>query len=160
MTPLRLGKVPSGLGTADLFITISEGDQPLLRVDLYGETSSESYVSQDVIVWREHVFVGCGHTVHVIEPKKQMGRTISLGGTCAYFSAFHAGPEYLLVVSGEGVLRLDPDGEVLWKASDLAIDGVTVESIEGGLIKGSGDWDPPGGYRPFVIRLDSGESVS
>ena len=149
--------MPSGLGTADLFITISEGDQPLLRVDQYGDTSSESYVSQDVIVWREHVFVGCGHTVHVIEPKKQIGRTIRLGETCAYFSAFHAGPEYLLVVSGLGVLRLAPDGEVLWKASDLAIDGVTVESIENGLIKGQGDWDPAGWVQTFRDKPGLGE---
>lgn len=33
--PLRLGKFPSGLGTADLFVTIAADDRPVLRVDLY-----------------------------------------------------------------------------------------------------------------------------
>ena len=33
MQPIRLGKVPSGVGTADLYVTISDDDRPLLRVD-------------------------------------------------------------------------------------------------------------------------------
>ena len=69
MPPVRLGKVPSGIGTADLFVTICDGELPLLRVDLYPDSSSESAVFQDAIVWRDNVFVGLGHTVYVIDQK-------------------------------------------------------------------------------------------
>jgi hypothetical protein len=159
MTPLRLGKVPTGLRTADLFVTISDDDRALLRVDLFGDSSSESFTFQDAIVWGERVFVGYGHRVYVIEPKKQAGSQIFLGPTCSCFNAFYSGQDYLLVASGESLIRLAPDGSVLWAASNLALDGVTVKSVENGLVRGQGEWNPPGGWKPFALRLDSGELV-
>ena len=159
MPPLRLGRVPSGLGTADLFITISDGDRALLRVDLYGDSSSQTFTFQDALVWCEHVFVGYGHRVYVIDPKKQLASEIFLGTCLGYFGAFHAGHDYLLVASGEDLLRLAPDGQVLWSAPNLGFDGVDVKSVVNGLIRGEGEWDPPGGWKPFVLRLDSGELV-
>ena len=78
----------------------------------------------------------------------------------SYFAAFYAGKDYLLVASGEGLIRLSPRGELMWRATDLGIDGVVVNVIEGSLIRGEGEWDPPGGWRRFVLRLDTGELVS
>src|SRR5580700_4170197 len=63
MPPVRLGKVPAGLGTADLFVTISDDDRPLVRVDIYGGFSSETFTFQDALIWCERVFVGFGHRV-------------------------------------------------------------------------------------------------
>jgi hypothetical protein len=79
MPPVRLGKVPSGLGTADLFVTINDDDGPLVRLDLYGDSSSETFTFQDALVWCEHVFVGFGHRVYVIDPKTQLVSEIFLG---------------------------------------------------------------------------------
>lgn len=110
--PLHLGMVPSCLGTADVFVTISDDDRPLLRVDLYGDSSSETFTFQDALVWREHVFVGFGHRVYVVNPKKQSGSEILLGDS-GHFGAFYAGQDYLLVASGECLLRLWPDGKIL-----------------------------------------------
>jgi hypothetical protein len=160
MRPLRLGRVPSGLGTADLFVTISDDDRPRLRVDLYGDSSSETFTFQDALVWREHVFVGFGHRVYVIDPMKQSGSEILLGTDCGYFGAFYARQDYLLVASGECLLRLSPDGKVLWRALHLGLDGVEVTSVEDGKIQGQGEWDPPGGWKPFNLRLDSGELIA
>jgi hypothetical protein len=159
MPPLRLGKVPSGLGTADLFVTISDGDRALLRVDLYGDSSSETFTFQDALVWRERVFVGYGHRVYVIDPKAQLASEIFLGTCCGYFGAFYVGQDYLLVASGERLLRLAPDGRVVWTTPNLGLDGVDVKSVENGLIQGEGEWDPPGAWKPFVLRLESGELV-
>ena len=158
MPPHRLGKIPSGLGTADLFVTISDDDLLLLRVDLYGD-SSESFTFQDALVWCGRIFVGFGHRVYVIDPKKQLGSEIFLGPTCGYFGAFHASQDYLLVASGDSLLRLAPEGTVLWKTANLGIDGVVVTSIQNGTIQGESEWDPPGGWKPFVLRLDSGAGV-
>jgi hypothetical protein len=160
MPPLRLGKIPSGLGTADLFVTISDGDRALLRVDLYGDSSSESDTFQDALVWCEHVFVGFGHRAYVIDPRKQSSSEIFLGDGCGYFSHFYAGQDYLLAASGESLLRLAPDGKVFWSTPNLGIDGVVVKSVENGLIQGEGEWDPPGGWKPFALRLDSGELLA
>jgi hypothetical protein len=159
MPAVRLGKVPSGLGTADLFVTISDDDRPLLRVDLYGDSSSETFTFQDALVWCGRVFVGFGHKVYVIDPKLQTGSEIVLGPICGYFGHFYAAQDYLLVASGDSLLRLAPDGKVLWSTSNLGIDGVVVNSVKHGLIEGEGEWDPPGGWKPFLVRLDSGTQV-
>jgi hypothetical protein len=154
MPPLRLGKLPSGLGTADLFIMITDDDRPVLRVDLYAGESPAPF--KDAIAWGQRVFVGYGNAVYVIDPQRQSSSMIILG---SYFAAFCAAKECLLIASGEGLLRLSPRGEVMWRASELGIDGVLVKVIENSLVKGEGEWDPPGGWRPFVLRLDSGELV-
>ena len=160
MQPVRLGNVPSGLGTADLFVTIREEDRPLLRVDLYGDSSSETFTFQDALVWHDRVFVGFGHKVYVIDPQKRSGFEIFLGSGCGYFGHFYAGQDYLLVASGESLLRLSPDGKVLWRAADLGVDGVVVTSVENGTIRGEGEWDPPGGWKPFALRLESGKLIA
>jgi hypothetical protein len=159
MQHIRLGKVTSGLGTADLFVTISDDDRPLLRVDLYGDSSAETFAFQDALVWRDRVFVGYGHRVYVIDPKKPSGSKILLGSGCAYFGAFYATQDYLLVACGDSLQRLSPDGTILWRAPDLGLDGVVVTSVENGIIRGEGEWDPPGSWKGFALRLDSGDSI-
>jgi hypothetical protein len=150
-----------GLGTADLFITISDDNCRLLRVDLYADPSPETFAFQDAVAWEERVFVGFGHSLYVIDPKKQSGFRIRLdtGWGCGYFGSFHTGKDYLLVASVDSLLRLLSDGKILWTAPNLGIDGVVVTSVENGMIHGDGEWDPPGGWRPFALRLDTGELI-
>ena len=154
MPPLRLGRVPSGLGTADLFVTIKDDGVPILRVDLYADQSP--FVKQDSMIWGERGFVGFGNSVYIIDPKTRSGSALRLG---SYFADFYATKEYLLVASGCGLLRFSPVGEVLWSASGLALDGVIVKHVTEDRITGEGEWNPPSGWKPFVLRLDSGEAV-
>jgi len=154
MPPLRLGNVPSGLGTADLFITIEDDDGPILRVDLHADQSP--FVNQDAIIWGERAFVGFGNSVYIIDPMTKSGSTFRLG---TYFASFYPTKDYLLVVSGRGLLRFSPLGEVLWKNSGLALDGVIVQGVNDGRITGEGEWNPTSGSKPFVLRLDSGERL-
>jgi hypothetical protein len=154
MPPLRLGKVPSGLGTADLFVTIEDDDAPIVRVDLYADQSP--FVKQDAMIWGERGFVGFGNSVYIIDPKARSGSVIRLG---SYFAGFYATKECLLVASGCDLLRFSPAGEVLWKTSGLALDGVIVKRIDEDRVTGEGEWEPPDGWKPFVLRLDSGTLV-
>jgi hypothetical protein len=163
MPPVRLGNVSSGLGTADLFVTVSDDDRPLVRVDLYGDSSSETFTFQDALVWCERVFVGFGHRVYVIDPKTQLASEVFLGEVgegFGYFGHFYSGKDYLLVASGDSLLRLSSDGKLLWSAPNLGLDGVVVTSVQNGTIQGEGEWDPPGGSKPFALRLDSGELLA
>jgi hypothetical protein len=146
-----------GLGTADLFVTICDGELPLLRVDLYADSSSESAVFQDAIAWRDHVFVGFGHTVYVIDPKARLGFVVRLESD---FAAFYSGEDYLLVASADALLRMTADGKVLWKTPNLGLDGVTINRVGNGYVDGQGEWDPPGGWRPFKLQLESGKLVA
>ena len=155
MPPLRLGRVPSGLGTADLFVTIEDDDTPILRADLYADQSP--FVSQDALIWGERGFVGFGNSVYIIDPKTQSGSALRLG---SYFANFYATKEYLLVASGCDLLRFSPLGEVLWKTSGLALDGVVVRRIDECRVTGEGEWDPSSDRKPFVLRHDSGVRIA
>jgi hypothetical protein len=83
MPPLRLGEVPAGIGTADLFVTIEDDNTPILRVDLYADQSP--FVKQDSMIWGERGFVGFGNSIYVIDPHAQTDSVIRLG---SYFADF------------------------------------------------------------------------
>jgi len=57
-------------------------------------------------------------------------------------------------------LRLSSDGKVPWSAPDLGLDGVVVTSAQNRTIQGDGELDPPGGWKPFALRLDSDELLA
>ena len=154
LPPLRLGRIPSGVGTADLFVTIEDDLRPVLRVDLYADQSP--FYREDAILWGERGFVGFGNSIYVIDPNARSGSTLRLG---SYFADFYWSQEYLLAATGCSLLRFSPTGDVLWKASSLALDGVWVKEVDRGLVRGEGEWDPPNGARPFVLQLESGRQV-
>lgn len=126
-------------------------------MDLCGDASREIFCPPDALVWGDRVYVGFGHRVYVIDPKKQSALEIHLGRE---FLHFYASQDYLLVASADSLLRLALDCTILWRTSNLAIDGVVVNSVENGLILGEGEWDPPGGWKPFTVRLDSGALIA
>ena len=101
-------------------------------------------------------FVGFGNSVYIIDPETESGSALRLG---SYFANFYATEECLLVASGCGLLRFSPVGEVLWKTSGLALDDVVVKRVNEDRVTGEGEWDPSNGWRPFVLRLDSGERI-
>jgi hypothetical protein len=68
MAPLRLGKVPSGLG-----LQICSSRSAMVSVS-----------SSCRLVWREPVFVGYGHRIYVIDPTKKLFSEIFLKTCCAY----------------------------------------------------------------------------
>ncbi len=155
MPPLQLGKLPSGFGTADLFIAITDNGRPILRVDLYEECESVPF--KDALLRGNLVFVGFGDAIYVIDPGLRSGSIIALN---SYFAAFYSASEYFLAASGTGLLRLSTEGEVIWRTPNLALDGVIVTGVDDKLIKGEGEWDPPGGCKSFMLRLDSGELIT
>ncbi len=150
--PLRLGDVPTGLGTPDVFVKIEDDQSPVLRVDIYAAVKSSPFRS--AFIWCERVFVGYEHQLIVIDPWRRSGVSIDLG---SYFGSFHSGDDYILVASAQHLFRVRRDGTVIWKSPTLGIDGVMVRTVYGDWVEGEGEWDPPGGWKPFTLRLDSGQ---
>jgi hypothetical protein len=146
--------MPTGLGTPDAYVLVENDGRPFIRVDVYG--AEDCYAFEDVIVWREFVVIGFGSRVHMVNYQTQVTITFELE---SYFGHFYPGDEWLIIASGCRLLLIGPTGSVAWKTEELGLDGVIVDSIEGALIHGQGEWDPPGGWRPFQVRLDTGEKI-
>lgn len=153
LEPVRVGKVPSGVGTPDLYVIIDAGEK-LLRVDAYLSLYECGGPFQEVVIWRDIVVIGCCHHVFLVPLQGDKVATIDLDG---YFGQVYLNGEVLLVASQYRLFRLSPNGKVIWTSQELGIDGVKIDRIQDGLVHGRGEWDPPDGWKEFAVRLDSGE---
>ena len=52
---------------------------------------------------------------------------------------------------------VDGYGKVICRTPNLGIDGVIIERFTEEKLYGSGEWDPPGGWRDFVLDLKTGK---
>ena len=154
MPPIRAGDVPPGLGTPATYVTVERDDGgPLVRVDVY-EREAACYAFEEVVAWSDFIVIGFGRRVHFVSPNTWSVATIALSG---YFGHLYPLAEHLLVADARYLHCFDRAGAPLWRSDVLGIDGVTVERVIDEVIEDDGEWDPPGGWRPFRILLSSGE---
>jgi hypothetical protein len=66
----------------------------------------------------------------------------------------------ILASSASELLAFDLEGALLWKAQELGIDGVRANGATATQIQGSGEWDPPGGWEPFIVDRRNGERIT
>jgi hypothetical protein len=153
---IGVGRVPAGVGTPECYVTVVEDDKPVLRVDVYAY-GPDSFAFQDAILWRDNLIVGFGSHVHGISLADRSAITISLGSNFG-----HAYPtrDYLIVASGERLFRMEPDRSVLWKSERLGIDGVVVHEPGPTVVRGEGEWNPPGGWRSFALFAADGRPAT
>ncbi len=155
MEPVRLGQAPTGHGTPDRFVAVASDEGPLLRVDLY-QARDESFAFEEVRLWSGFVVIGWGHRVYLVELRTRAVSSLDLG---SYFSNLYLAEQCLLVASAKRLFRVEPDGSLLWRSDDLGMDGVVVHQVADGVVQGEGEWDPPGGWRPFQVRLRNGQRM-
>jgi hypothetical protein len=154
---IAIGRVPAGRGTPLLYGLVERDGWPEWRIDVYGDPGEETYFRSAAVPWAGGIALGFGWHVYLITGPDRPVRTLHLS---RYFQDFRVGEDYLLVLFGAGLMRLGPTGEHIWENSDLAVDGVVVDAIEAGVIRGQGEWDPPGRWRPFAVSLADGRLIN
>jgi hypothetical protein len=155
MAPVRLGQAPTRRGTPDRFVAVESGEGPLLRVDLY-QSANECFAFEEVRLWSGFLVVGWGHCLYLVEPRTPAVSSLDLG---CYFGHLYPLEQSLLVASAERLFRVEPDGSQLWRTDVLGMDGVVVEQVADGVIRGAGEWEPPGDWRPFQVSLRTGQQM-
>jgi hypothetical protein len=153
--PIRLGKIPAGLGTPDIYITVEERSHPKLRIDVYAADDEAHYFEEEVL-WSNWLTIGFGEKVFLVEVTTCALEEIHLG---SYFGSFHPGEGFLLIASADRIIRVNHNGKVVWRSDHLGLDGVLIERVEKNRIYGKGEWDPPGGWRDFDVCLNSGQAI-
>jgi hypothetical protein len=153
--PIRVGLVPNHAPKPDRFVTVSDGSEPRCRIDVY-PTELDCYAFEEVSVWGKWIVIGFGSYLHMVSLEDDSSSTLPLG---AYFSELYPTDAFLLVASGEQVFRIEPSGNVLWRSATVGLDGVVLHSITSPILLGEGEWDPPGGWRPFALDAASGALV-
>ena len=141
--------------TPDALCLLTLDGTPTLCVRLR-RTSGESYTFRDAQYWRGLLVVGWGDAFYVIDLESSSVTRHDLG---TYFGYIHA-DDALLIASAERVVRVSPDGTIAWTSERVGIDGITFSTVDADFVDGDGEWDPPGGWKPFRLRLTDGSVVS
>src|SRR5436190_13625678 len=139
MDPVRIGDVPSGVGTPEAFVLV-EDDAPILRIDVHSRTDSAFAA---VMVWNGLVVIGFGESVHFVSIDSRHAVTNVLD---SYFGHLYATHDRLLATDAARVHCFPARGSRVWRSDVLGIDGVVVKKTDDGAIEGEGEWDPPGGW--------------
>lgn len=151
---IAVGQVQQALGTPDLFVLIEKDGEPFIRVDLY--VGEETICFHETIIWKAWAVIGYGDHVHLISTKDGTAKSIELD---CYFGSLYPYDDFLLVASGMSLYKIDERADIIWKSAALGIDGVSVHNISEDVIFGEGEWDPPGGWKPFQINSGSGLEI-
>jgi hypothetical protein len=149
---------PSGAPAARVGIQIDATKR--LRFDVPSDAGQSAF--QDLRCVDDTVFVGVGESVFVIRPLEQAWDRIRLED---YFGSLYTPEDFglpltsfgVLVATGSALFSLTNAGTLIWCARGLAVDGVQVLDVRDGLIFGSAELDPPGGWQPFVLDVITGE---
>lgn len=152
MDPVRLGEVPSTVGTPDLYGLVSTASGPQLRLDVYCG-SGECHAFQEAALWNGFAVLGFGERLHLIGIQSNLHLEVKLG---SYFGSLWLGEALLLAASAEHVYCIDRDGALCWRSPQLGIDGVVMLEVANEVLHGRGEWDPPGGWKDFMLSLKDG----
>jgi len=129
-------------------------------IEVFGP-ALQSFTFSAVELWHGLVVIGYGSALHVVRPSDGWSLYVAIPG---YFSSIYMGDtrsDVCLVATDCGIIHLSPKGQVLWKREDLAADGVIVDDLEDGVIKASGQWDPPDAdWMEYRLSLATGERLS
>ena len=157
LPPLHLGPVSPAVPPA-WHVILLRADRPTLRCDVHRDPERDLVVSRsEALLWSGLLAVGYGRTCHFIDLERLTVHPFALdGGAFDYFMGFHPQEGDLLIASGTDLRRLGRDLGLIWRAANLAVDGVCVGAIEGGVIYGDGERDPPGGWVPFAVDWATG----
>lgn len=153
MEPIRVGPTRRHTTSPDAYITVALDREPFARIDVFADFNGPF---SEVIVWRSSVVLGWGGTVHLVDPLARRTHSISCDG---YFGHLYPSDARLLIASASELICIDEQWNELWHRDDLGIDGVVVDLVANGTVCGSGEWDPPGDWRPFRLDWETGKSL-
>jgi len=150
MDPIRVGPEPTGEPEPDAYVTVERDGTPVARIDANVDHRG---AFEALIAWDRFVVLGWDAVVHLIDPSTRHVRDIACDG---YFGHLYPLGDRLLVATASELICVGDRGDIVWRRGELGIDGVIVESTGDDHISGEGEWDPPGGWRPFRLSLATG----
>jgi hypothetical protein len=151
MQPIRVGRVPNGEGTPGVYVTVERDGLPVARIDAWPLVAGPF---TQVVMWKEFVVLGWNDQVHLVDPITRKFTSVTCDG---YFGHIYPVEDELLIADASRLMCVNERGEHLWESVPLGIDGVIVNDVQDGVVIGQGEWDPPGGWRPFRLSLQNGQ---
>lgn len=146
------------------WVGIEDEQGPLLRIDIDDDAGHSCF--QDARIACGTAYIGYGEHLFVLKLASRALASYKLDG---YFGHVYDPDELessasapwlaMLATSASEMLAFSRSGELVWQQRRLGIDGVIAHDAADGVLHGSGEWDPPGGWRDFTLSLATGEPV-
>ncbi|HSH94423.1 MAG TPA: hypothetical protein VK968_09780 [Roseimicrobium sp.] len=164
VAPIIIGECPGEPGIPDEIVFIDRGQEPFMRLHIH-YPPLEYHLKTEAKIWGGWVVVGFAGRVVLVSIHDGVRREIALSDVTPpdsfdYFCQLFSDDDVLLACSGRRIFRIGADGGILWKSDELGLDGVLVHHVDSTAISGNGEWDPPGGWRPFTVSPDTGVRIS
>ncbi len=126
-------------------------DGDLVRLDIYDGNGSHQ---REAVGCDSTLVVGCGSSLYLVDVATAAVTALDLED---YFVQLKLVDRSIIVATARRLHCITLAGSPVWKTEMIGLDGVLVESDADGVIAGSGEWDPPGGWRPFKVSLSTGQ---
>lgn len=144
-------------------VGINGDDGRRLRIDIAADADCVCF--RDTRLIESIAYIGYGSPLFVIDVSSRHCASHAMRG---YFGQLYAADDLahsgentpVLACSAADVSAFDEAGKLIWKSGQVGIDGVVLHKVSAGVLHGEGEWDPPGGWRPFTLSLDSGDAIN
>ena len=73
-----------------------------------------------------------------------------------YFGHLYFNEDLFYIADSAGIFCINKNTSIIWQNKNLGIDGVIINDFTNSKIFGSGEWDPPGGWRDFILDQQMG----
>jgi len=151
---IRVGSFPDRADLPNAYVTIERDGEPFARLDAWRPHSG---AFEQVAAWGRFVVLGWSDRVHLVDPITRAVTNIVCDG---YFGHLYPVGDMMLIADASRLICLDEHATQIWVSDSLGIDGVVVDEIRDGIVVGIGEWDPPGGWRPFTLSLSTGKPAT
>lgn len=149
-------------------ILISIDEEPKLILNIYSALNMDGLIlegcfkqikfNQDTIAilhgMHVHLFNINSHSVNSISLNDYVGHLYSIPDLNAVELS-----EDFLIATFEYVFLINSKTGIKWRSVQCAIDGILIHDIKQNIIFCSGEWDPPGGWEPFSLTLNTGQCI-
>ena len=76
-----------------------------------------------------------------------------------HFGHLYFNEDLFYIADSAGINCINKNASIIWQNKNLGIDGVIINDFTNGKIAGSGEWDPPGGWRNFILDKQTGSLI-
>jgi hypothetical protein len=143
-------------------VGVSDAQGPILRIDVDAGAGDSCF--HECACSNGLVAIGYGTSLFIVRPLTASSEKISCD---SYFGHLYSPKDFggeiqpfaFLATSATELICISQSGAVSWVARDMAVDGIVVTQVDLESISGNAEWDPPGGWKPFKLRKETGEAI-
>jgi hypothetical protein len=148
------------VGSPNYQVIIYADKEPIYLLKIYLFDEADCF--HEVKYSNNYIVIGCGEKVHFFSIENKNIQSYELND---YFGHLYPSHDIeandiknnIYVASASRLFKFSPSGQLEWKSEILGIDGVVIYEIEENLIRGAGEFDPPGGWMKFGVRVNDGK---